>query len=295
MTRLSYGILFAIPLGLVTSVWVQASGSEPEPTSECGSCHMAIHQAWVDSLHGQAVSDPKFVEAWMAQGESPECLQCHTTGFDSATGTWEEDGISCAACHSPYVQGHPLKAMPTNRSADLCASCHMETAFEWQVSPHAVDEMTCVTCHGQHSTNIKAGNASALCITCHIEVAGNFAHDQHLEEGLSCASCHLGEAHTEMGEGKSSRNHTFAVNLEACEGCHAYQAHEEGVIQFSPPEPRPEESQIEFESAGMVGSLQGEAGAVNPVVFALLAALVGMAAGMILAPWIERWYQKLGN
>jgi hypothetical protein len=34
---------------------------------------------------------------------------------------------------------------------------------------------------------------------------------------------------------------------------------------------------------------------VSPIGYAGLAALVGLAAGMVLAPWLEKWYRKLGK
>ncbi|HJS29045.1 MAG TPA: multiheme c-type cytochrome [Anaerolineales bacterium] len=294
MTRLMYGLLFALPLGLVSAAWVQASppGPTTNPDRQCETCHLAVHQAWEESKHGQAVTDPVFVESWESQGEPKECLQCHTTGYDPATGTWEADGITCAACHSPIAEGHPLKTMPTDRSAEMCAICHVETAFAWQVSTHAVNDLTCVTCHGQHSTNIKAGDPSALCVSCHLDVSENFVHKQHSAEGMSCASCHLGSTGDTLGGGAASRDHSFAVVLTTCETCHASEAHPGEVLAQRPsPDSNPEVTPLEFETAG----LNPESGEVNPLTFALLAALVGMAAGMILAPWIERWYHRLGK
>jgi Cytochrome c554 and c-prime len=294
MTRLKFGFLIALPLVMVSFAWVRVSASAEEVGDsplDCKTCHMAVYQAWEDSAHGQAVTDPVFVEAWKDQGEPIECLQCHTTGFDIATGTWEADGITCAACHSPIAEGHPLETMPTDRSADLCATCHNETAFEWQVSTHAVNDLTCVSCHGQHSTNIKAGDASALCASCHLETSTNFIHEQHAEESMSCADCHLGPTTEPLGEGRASRDHSFGVVLTTCENCHAYQSHPDGVLAQKPSAPTPEVMPLEFESAG----LSSEPKDVNPFTFALLAGLVGMAGGMIVAPWIERWYQKLGK
>jgi hypothetical protein len=32
---------------------------------------------------------------------------------------------------------------------------------------------------------------------------------------------------------------------------------------------------------------------MNPIGFASVAALIGMATGIILAPWLERWYRRL--
>lgn len=43
------------------------------------------------------------------------------------------------------------------------------------------------------------------------------------------------------------------------------------------------------ETAGV--SLEPEP--VSPVYFILLAALMGMAFGLVLAPWIERWYRRM--
>jgi hypothetical protein len=31
---------------------------------------------------------------------------------------------------------------------------------------------------------------------------------------------------------------------------------------------------------------------VNPISFALLSALIGMAGGLLVAPWIQEWYHK---
>ena len=43
------------------------------------------------------------------------------------------------------------------------------------------------------------------------------------------------------------------------------------------------------ESAGV--SLEPDP--VSPMYFILLAALIGMAFGLLVAPWIERWYHRL--
>jgi hypothetical protein len=47
----------------------------------------------------------------------------------------------------------------------------------------------------------------------------------------------------------------------------------------------------EVQTAG----LSVEPDPVNPVSFTLLSGLVGMAAGMILAPWLERWFKRFGR
>jgi len=41
-----------------------------------------------------------------------------------------------------------------------------------------------------------------------------------------------------------------------------------------------------------LASVTPEPGPVSPVGFAGLAALIGLAAGMVLAPWLERFYHR---
>jgi hypothetical protein len=32
---------------------------------------------------------------------------------------------------------------------------------------------------------------------------------------------------------------------------------------------------------------------VSPIYYALLSALIGMAFGLLISPWIEKWYRKI--
>ena len=292
--RFLYGLLFAVPFALVSFAWVEAYSPPVEtPSSDpgCRECHPAFVEAWSTSAHGQATSDPLFQEAWENQGQSEECLPCHVTGYDEATGTWAEDGITCAACHSPMPDKHPLQPMPTDRSEALCGTCHVEAVFEWQVSEHRANDLTCVACHGQHSTNLKTGDPSALCASCHRDRSSNYAHTAHSEEGMSCADCHLGPLDGSPGEGHAFRDHSFNVRLGTCNSCHAYQMHDPVEVHTDREAPQPVVKPMDFETAG----LDIEPEPVNPFSFALLAGLIGMAAGVILSPWLERWYGRLGR
>ena len=57
--------------------------------------------------------------------------------------------------------------------------------------------------------------------------------------------------------------------------------------ETSVPDAQTSVEQPEMEMA----SVTPEPGPVSPVGFAGLAALIGLAAGMVLAPWLERFYQ----
>ncbi|HBX68929.1 MAG TPA: hypothetical protein DEH25_05990 [Chloroflexi bacterium] len=294
IARLFIGLLIALPFMLVTSVWTQASSADQpmnQTDLDCESCHPAFTHSWQTSAHGTAAEDPEFIANWQAQGEPTECLACHTTGYDARTRTWAEDGVTCAACHSPYPSSHPNQPMPTDRSAELCGSCHQETLFEWQVSKHRQAELDCVDCHGQHSTSLKGDDASALCANCHRDRSSSFAHTAHNEVGLTCADCHLAPLDGEAGSGHAFRDHSFNVKLSTCNECHAYQMHDpsavhEGDTSSAVVEP---DALAAIETAGV--SLEPEP--VSPMYFILLAALIGMAFGLLVAPWIERWYRRL--
>ena len=43
----------------------------------------------------------------------------------------------------------------------------------------------------------------------------------------------------------------------------------------------------------MEENLHTEPAEVSPVGFGILGTLVGVAFGMLLAPWLERWYKKV--
>jgi hypothetical protein len=61
----------------------------------------------------------------------------------------------------------------------------------------------------------------------------------------------------------------------------------EAVSGNSAPEVVPTEVATELSAAGTA-----EPEPVSPIGFSALAALLGLAGGMVLAPWLERWYQR---
>ena len=138
MWRMIVGIFFALPMGLLATTIVQANTSlQTAEPQDCLDCHESIQTSWAVSPHGQAFSDPIFQEAWQEQGKPQACLPCHTTGFDEATGTYEEEGVACTTCHYPTSVNHPdMVIMPTDISSRRCGDCHIDTYSDWQASTH---------------------------------------------------------------------------------------------------------------------------------------------------------------
>ncbi len=292
LRRVVLGVLFALPMAAFPIMLARATGSPQAQGGgppACETCHAAFVDAWSQGAHGRAAQDPAFREAWQAQGRPSTCMGCHTTGYDPATGMWQGDGVRCEACHGPIANDHPAEPMPTDRSADLCGSCHLETRFEWQVSKHRQVELACIGCHDPHATTLRADSPSDLCAKCHRERASNFAHSAHSQQGLSCGDCHLGPTDSGPGEGHAQRDHSFNVRLSTCNTCHVYQMH--NPVQTQPGAENA--AQVMDLASTEASGLSAEPSPVSPVGFATLAGLVGMATGMILAPWLERWYRRL--
>ncbi len=291
-------LLFAsLTLGIATGQGEEGSATS-SPVSNCATCHTEFNMNWMNSAHGTAGNDPRFQEEWTAQGKPGACLVCHTTGFDPGSGTWESENVSCTACHGPVPADHPRSPMPVDRSPDLCGRCHSDTRFGWQnwrVSAHYQRGMSCVTCHDPHSTSLKAvhdgekADASQLCITCHKEVSMDFPYSLHHQAGLSCVDCHLEHLESADRAPHTIPDHSFNASLETCTTCHAEQMHGPGNNTAGAAAARPTPLPLMPQSA----SLSPEPQPVSPTGYALLAALIGLAAGMILSPWLEKIYHRL--
>jgi len=305
--RLLIALLFALLAAGVTLMIAQAQENDPplqEHTIKCAACHTEFETSWMSGPHGTAVSDPVFQEEWTAQGKPGACLVCHVTGYDPATATWKADGVTCEACHNPVPVDHPKSPMPIDRSTDLCGQCHSDTRFgwqEWKISTHYQRGMDCTVCHDPHSASLKQvasaqgdaptyQDASELCITCHNEYSMDFPYSNHHQKGVSCVDCHVNHLENADRTAHSVPDHSFNANLKSCNTCHADQMHQPGeAVQTGTTglvvtEPVAEEVEL--------ASVTPEPGPVSPLGFAGLAGLIGLAAGMVLAPWLERFYHR---
>lgn len=191
----------------------------------CQNCHPAQAEAWKDAPHADASKVAAFQEAWQAVKSPGYCLACHTTGYDPNTGKYAFEGVTCEACHGPFVAGHPEKPMVLNTSPEACGQCHKSTLNEWELSQHGQADIGCVACHDVHGSTMKTGTAAELCAKCHANVATDFSHAPSSERGLSCADCHIGPRTGDPSEGHANTGHTFAVGSGTCSRCHADEIH----------------------------------------------------------------------
>ena len=306
--RFLIAVIFALLAAGVTLIVASAQDgnvqSQTQFTTNCAACHTEFQMTWENGPHGKAGSDPVFLDEWTKQGKPSACLSCHTTGFDPATATYKAEGVTCEACHGPVPLDHPKNPMPINTSPDLCGSCHSDTRFGWQdwkVSTHYQRGMDCATCHDPHSASLKniAGsdgdaastdNVSALCVNCHKEHNTNYSFTTHNQNGVTCVDCHIKGIESTERTAHTVPDHSFDASLESCNTCHEQDMHSaeqqgsNGTVLPAGTQPNQDVQ---------LASVTPEPTPVSPVGFSALAGLLGLAGGMVLAPWLERWYQKV--
>lgn len=305
--RFLIALMFALLAAGVTLIVASAQEGAPPPaqisnsSSDCTVCHTEFQMSWQNGAHGTAGSDPVFLDEWTKQGKPGACLVCHTTGYDPATATYKADGVTCEACHGEAPADHPKSPMPIDHSTDLCGRCHSDTRFGWQdwkVSTHYQRGMDCTTCHDPHSAALKkisgprvgetTDGVSALCINCHQEHSMDFPYTSHNQQGVTCVDCHVNHLENTDREAHTVPDHSFNASLKSCNTCHAEQMHSINAAVSGTTAPV---SVPQVQEASLV-PVTPEPDPVSPIGFSALAGLVGLAGGMVLAPWLERWYQR---
>lgn len=306
--RLLIALMFALLAAGVTLIMASAMDGKTDThdqfTSNCATCHTEYQMTWQSGPHGQAADDPVFVEEWTKQGKPGACLVCHTTGYDPATATYEQAGVTCEACHGPANPDHPKSPMPVDRTTDLCGRCHSDTRFGWQdwkISTHYQRGMDCATCHDPHSASLKSVSGAAegsspndevsqLCINCHKESSMDFSYTAHAQKDISCVDCHVKHLENDSRDAHTVPDHSFNASLASCNTCHAEQMHSptEAKAPEGTTEPAPAEPIVNAPAAAVTP----EPEPVSPMGFSALAGIIGLAGGMVLAPWLERWFHR---
>jgi len=313
LERFLFALMIALVAAGVTLVIVQARQPEQgtaalqpatqgqQETENCAACHPDFQTAWAGGAHSSATNDPIFNQAWVDQGQPGACLVCHVTGYDPGTGTWQQDGVSCSACHNPVPTDHPAEPMPVQDTAELCGQCHSDARFgwqEWQTSTHFQRGMNCTTCHDPHSAALKsvegleAQGPSGLCVNCHRTYNMDFPYSTHSQAGLNCVDCHLRHFGASGDRDVHTMpDHSFTANLSSCTSCHSQEMHAATGGEAA----APETTLTEVVAVPEGSEVAGEPAPVSPYGFAGLAGLLGLAGGMVLSPWLERLYRKISS
>jgi nitrate/TMAO reductase-like tetraheme cytochrome c subunit len=144
-------------------------------SAACQTCHVDEHARWASQGHAKA---SRTLEA-EGKASDPECLRCHTTGFDKPGGFQTAGGpqpalagVGCEACHGPggdhvgegaRKQGTILKLSDKCGSCaifQICGGCHDDAndpGFEFEVVDKILQQR-----HGKEKLDIDGGRTTAL-------------------------------------------------------------------------------------------------------------------------------------
>jgi hypothetical protein len=116
----------------------------------------------------------------------------------------------------------------------------------------------------------------------------DFPYSSHNQKGVSCVDCHLNHLEEADREPHTVPDHSFNASLDSCNTCHAEQMHSGETDAISGTSAPLTVAATETENA----AVSPEPEPVSPLGFSALAGLLGLAGGMVLAPWLERWYRR---
>ncbi|MBK8900424.1 MAG: hypothetical protein IPM53_04510 [Anaerolineaceae bacterium] len=197
------------------------------PTQECQECHLDVANHWQDSAHAHAFDDEVFQAQWKGLGEPGECLACHTTNYQPATGEFAEEGVACESCHGETTAEHPPAPVPILADTEYCGTCHTTTLGEWHQTGHASEDIGCMDCHDPHSQQPLFEEADAMCVNCHEDSMGDYLEDLHIQEGIGCVDCHALVVPPEQlpEDGIVPTGHAFTITPATCVACHTDALH----------------------------------------------------------------------
>ncbi|CCQ90968.1 conserved exported hypothetical protein, cytochrome c554-like [Nitrospina gracilis 3/211] len=96
--------------------------------STCKTCHAGAHATWSDSRHAHAYATLKEVN----KSFDPECLKCHTTGFEKPGGfiseidTPELKNVQCEMCHGARLDhSRAPQGGFAEEARGACSQCHV--------------------------------------------------------------------------------------------------------------------------------------------------------------------------
>ncbi len=121
----------------------------------------------------------------------------------------------------------------------------------------------------------------------------NFPYTTHNKEGVSCVDCHLEHLESTDHAAHTVPDHSFTASVTTCNKCHADQMHADAqAVSITDGTSAPAQT---GEPAPVMETVPvtPQPTPVSPVGYAGLAGLVGLAAGMVLAPWLERFYHRV--
>ena len=196
----------------------------------CVECHPEQSEQWSTSAHTKGYSNNEFQRVWSDLGENVECLECHTTGYDTATDTYELLEVQCEECHGPG------DTMNRDTSPELCGECHSgpyPTYNEWAASGPSHGTAECLTCHNEHTAKLVYETSTETCGQCHDSHVVDLEGTAHEINDVECADCHMIIEEADFYSGKIAKTgHSFNPTKQEldCTSCHEVELEKHNVL-----------------------------------------------------------------
>lgn len=216
-----------------------------EPSIGCEACHgpgsqhVQLPRTAVFEKRETIVNPAKLTSGIAVQ----ICGSCHTRGNakheEYSQAGWPvgfEPGMNIDPLYdSSYDQADMRRLYP-----DFSSRSHHQQYIDWMQSEHAVQGVTCTSCHAVHRlgmapTRFQTKEAgSSQCLSCHTMINNNRAHSIH--SFANCLGCHMPRI-ASTAEPNDIRSHTFDARApmetledpalpNSCQLCH-YHAEED--------------------------------------------------------------------
>ncbi|HEY8250996.1 MAG TPA: DmsE family decaheme c-type cytochrome [Burkholderiales bacterium] len=219
-------LLTAVAAGLLLGI-APASAQAPaqrKPAPEaavCQNCHADYVESYLKTKHGQG-----------GNLKGPDCQTCHGNA-DAHVAAGGGKGVG-------GILGFNSKALPAERKAAVCLSCHQgdrHLAF-WDSGAHRKQDVACSNCHSLHGTPgpgstiaLKKPNSTIspfvtterqleyeTCTSCHRQIRSQLTKPSHhpiIEGKVTCSNCH-------NPHGALSKAMVKAESIpQLCTTCHA--------------------------------------------------------------------------
>jgi len=179
-----------------------AAHAEFVGSDTCASCHEEVSKKFVTNPHTK-------MSLMHGNGGGVTCENCHGAGSEHVSGGGDITRIF-----------NPAKAS-AKEVDEKCLSCHAGAHPDFQRSPHAKANVSCISCHSIHASKeeglLRAAQPT-LCYQCHADQKAQFNMPIHhrVNEGLiKCSDCH--DVHGTFGP---NNLRSTADQNAVCTKCH---------------------------------------------------------------------------
>ena len=183
--------------GLITSSGVATAQTAGGPSQEvCKNCHTDHVASYLETKHGQK-----------GNVKGPDCQTCHGNG-DAHVKAGGGKGVG-------GIIGFNNKAMPADKKAAICLSCHegnRHLAF-WDSGAHKKNDVACTDCHRLHN---KPGPGSTIALRKNDPTVSTYQTTQRQLQYETCTSCHK-QIRSQL---LKPSQHPIIEGKVACTDCH---------------------------------------------------------------------------